>query len=88
MLEPRLVTKSSWYRPVECVHVKVQDILEDEGQITPNSILERPIALQRQLGLEQRREISLLFIQHSVYLRKAAIIDERRRWLNAFLIYY
>jgi hypothetical protein len=59
--------------------VKVQDLLEDEGQITPNSILERPIALQWQLGLEQWREISLLFIQHSVYLQKAAIIDARRR---------
>jgi hypothetical protein len=66
--------------------VKVQDLLEDEGQIMPNSILERPIALQRQLGLEQRWEISLLFIQHSVYRWKAATIDAHRRCEMLFLL--
>ena len=25
-----MVTKSCWYQPVECVHVKVQDLLKEK----------------------------------------------------------
>ena len=45
VLESRLVINSCWYRLVECVHVQVQDLLEDEGRTMPNSIFERLIAL-------------------------------------------